>query len=112
MPICKSVQKVDVIDTAGPFFAGTPVHLERIQQYGVVSHLLSVLRLWTSLILANGLCWIESTTVGYTFCNTSRSETSIVHFFRASYRSYLLLAALSLSTMGLSNYSVGYLNYP
>jgi hypothetical protein len=31
---------------------------------------------------------------------------------RASYRSYVLLASLSVGTMGLSNYSVGYLNYP
>ncbi|CAF1487345.1 unnamed protein product [Rotaria sordida] len=31
---------------------------------------------------------------------------------RASYRSYIILASLSVSTMGLSNYAVGYLNYP
>ncbi|CAF1076076.1 unnamed protein product [Adineta ricciae] len=31
---------------------------------------------------------------------------------RASFRSYIILAMLTLSTMGLSNYSVGYLNYP
>ncbi|CAF2930154.1 unnamed protein product [Rotaria sp. Silwood2] len=30
----------------------------------------------------------------------------------ASYRSYLILASLSVATMGLSNHSVGYLNYP
>lgn len=31
---------------------------------------------------------------------------------KASYQSYLLLAVLTVGTMGLSNYSVGYLNYP
>ncbi|CAF3752580.1 unnamed protein product [Rotaria socialis] len=31
---------------------------------------------------------------------------------RASYRSYFILAALTVATMGLSNHSVGYLNYP
>ncbi|CAF1117830.1 unnamed protein product [Adineta ricciae] len=31
---------------------------------------------------------------------------------RASFRSYIILAMLTLGTMGLSNYSVGYLNYP
>lgn len=31
---------------------------------------------------------------------------------RASYRSYLLLASLTVTTMGLSNYAVAYLNYP
>jgi adenosine 3'-phospho 5'-phosphosulfate transporter B3 len=31
---------------------------------------------------------------------------------RASYRSYILLAALTVTTMGLSNYAVAYLNYP
>jgi len=31
---------------------------------------------------------------------------------RASYRSYILLALLTVSTMGLSNYAVAYLNYP
>ncbi|UJR31688.1 hypothetical protein I4U23_019169 [Adineta vaga] len=31
---------------------------------------------------------------------------------RASYRSYIILAIMTLGTMGLSNYSVGYLNYP
>ncbi|CAF4513127.1 unnamed protein product [Rotaria sp. Silwood2] len=32
--------------------------------------------------------------------------------YGASYRSYLILASLSVATMGLSNHSVGYLNYP
>ncbi|CAF0735074.1 unnamed protein product [Adineta steineri] len=31
---------------------------------------------------------------------------------RTTYRSYIILAALTVGTMGLSNYSVGYLNYP
>ncbi|CAF0804147.1 unnamed protein product [Rotaria sordida] len=31
---------------------------------------------------------------------------------RASYRSYLILALLTVATMGLSNHSIGYLNYP
>lgn len=31
---------------------------------------------------------------------------------RASYRSYFLLASLTVTTMGLSNYAVVYLNYP
>jgi len=31
---------------------------------------------------------------------------------RASYQSYILLAALTVATMGLSNYAVAYLNYP
>ncbi|CAF0889261.1 unnamed protein product [Adineta steineri] len=31
---------------------------------------------------------------------------------RASYRSYILLALLTVTTMGLSNYAVVYLNYP
>ncbi|CAF3734280.1 unnamed protein product [Rotaria sp. Silwood1] len=31
---------------------------------------------------------------------------------RASYRAYLILASLTVATMGLSNHSVGYLNYP
>jgi len=31
---------------------------------------------------------------------------------RASYQSYLLLSSLSVATMGLSNHSVAYLNYP
>ncbi|CAM4757918.1 unnamed protein product [Rotaria magnacalcarata] len=31
---------------------------------------------------------------------------------KASYQSYFILASLTVATMGLSNYSVGYLNYP
>ena len=38
--------------------------------------------------------------------------STILRLSSASYRSYMLLALLTLATMGLSNYAVAYLNYP
>ena len=93
-------------------FPGTYLHLGWLQKYRLVSHLLPILHLRDALVHADGLCWLESTTVRCALWTTSRSERSVADFFRASYQAYLILAALTLSTMGLSNYSVAYLNYP